>query len=361
MHLDYLDILQKSPFDAIKEQLLTLWGGELQPDNFTVHLQKKIGADRLFPIRHRRNIGEMICTEDIEPVITRLHVRGYESANFEEINEGKDYLDSDYSGKYSHILERYVDFPDIDDPEELFSLGLEELHRVEMPAITWEIRLIDMRRKDGYIHYQGLEEFDLGDTALLHHPDYAGDLVLRCNELEHDALQGVNTRVVLGNAKENFLGSMSSLRKITETLHKVATHQGFLKADRVVGDLVMENVGNLTSEILRLAGELLDISTIRWSQIINMPGEAISLSMLHREVPLFREYAHSRLSTGVHVFTGVGQLGRTQLQADILPGDRFMVNGQHMGAVARGYPGSFYAGAVILFLMDSPAEVIRFL
>ena len=48
-------------------------------DNFTVHLRSALGQDRRYPIRDGRNIAGITVTEDDEPVVTRLHVRGYET------------------------------------------------------------------------------------------------------------------------------------------------------------------------------------------------------------------------------------------------------------------------------------------
>ena len=104
---------------CIKEQLLEKWGGELEFDNFTVHLRSALGQDRRYPIRDGRNIAGITVTEDYEPVVTRLHVRGYENANFEEINDGKDWIDSELRAQYAYAREGYADFDDVDDPQEL--------------------------------------------------------------------------------------------------------------------------------------------------------------------------------------------------------------------------------------------------
>ena len=143
--LDYLDILQKDVMSCIKEQLLEKWGGELEFDNFTVHLRSALGQDRRYPIRDGRNIAGITVTEDYEPVVTRLHVRGYENANFEEINDGKDWIDSELSAQYAYAREGYADFDDVDDPQELLRLGRERLTALEVPEITYDIRLAQMR------------------------------------------------------------------------------------------------------------------------------------------------------------------------------------------------------------------------
>lgn len=160
--LDYLDILQKDVMSCIKEQLLEKWGGELEFDNFTVHLRSALGQDRRYPIRDGRNIAGITVTEDYEPVVTRLHVRGYENANFEEINDGKDWIDSELSAQYAYAREGYADFDDVDDPQELLRLGRERLTALEVPEITYDIRLAQMRGTVQYAAYRRLENFALG-------------------------------------------------------------------------------------------------------------------------------------------------------------------------------------------------------
>ena len=96
--LDHLDILQKSPYWALKEQVLPFWGGELFPDNWTIHILSQCGLDRKFPIRRGRNLKGIKYKESVKETITRLHVTGYEGATFEKINSGNDYIDSPHIG-----------------------------------------------------------------------------------------------------------------------------------------------------------------------------------------------------------------------------------------------------------------------
>ncbi len=235
--LDYLDILQKPVLEAIKEQVLDLWGGELMPDNFTVRIMPQMGTDRRYPIRHRRNIKSLSCTIDIEPVVTRLHVRGYENANFEDINGGKDYIDSQYIGDYSHIREGYADFDDVDDPQELLTLGQQELAKLEIPSVKYEVDLLDLRGSAYYADYAALEQFDLGDTAALHHPAFNTDIITRCMELERDIRTGRNTRVVLGNTDGDAMSSLQAAVATAESMRGMMTTGGQLKAEKVTGKL----------------------------------------------------------------------------------------------------------------------------
>lgn len=265
--LDYLDILQKDVMTCLKEQLLGLWGGELEFDNFTIHLRSALGEDRRYPIRDGRNIREITVTENWEPVVTRLHVRGYENANFEDINDGKDYIDSELIGQYSHIREGYVDFDDVDDPEELMRLGLEKLDALELPEITYDIRLAQMQGSVQYAAYRRLEHFGLGDTAVLHTDVLSRDVILRCSEMETDCLTGRNTSVKLGNTDRQLLASITAGASASDRLAHVLTPDGYLQAEKVAGALNLVRIKNLAAEIARIAEAEMGKANITSAQI----------------------------------------------------------------------------------------------
>lgn len=265
--LDYLDILQKDIMTCLKEQLLGLWGGELEFDNFTIHLKAALGEDRRYPIRDGRNIREITVTENWEPVVTRLHVRGYENANFEDINDGKDWIDSELIGQYSHIREGYVDFDDVDDPEELMRLGLEKLAALELPEITYDIRLAQMQGSVQYAAYRRLEHFGLGDTAVLHTDVLSKDVILRLTEVETDCLTGRNTSVKLGNTDRQLMASITAGASASDRLAHVLTPDGYLQAEKIAGALNLVRIKNLTAEIARIAEAEMGKANITSAQI----------------------------------------------------------------------------------------------
>lgn len=278
--LDYLDILQKDVMSCVKEQLLDQWGGELQFDNFTLHLKAALGEDRRYPIRDGRNIEQITVTEDYEPVVTRLHVRGYDNANFEDINDGKDYIDSTLMGRYSHIREGYADFADIDDPEELMRLGLEELARREVPEITYDIRLAQMRGSVQYAAYRRLESFGLGDTAALHSSVIDRDVILRCSEMETDCLTGRNTSVKLGNADKELMAAITAGASASDRLAGVLTPDGYLQAEKIAGKLNLVRVENLAAEIARIATAQISQAEITAAQIKGLEADIANILRL---------------------------------------------------------------------------------
>ena len=275
--LDYLDILQKDVMSCIKEQLLEKWGGELEFDNFTVHLRSALGQDRRYPIRDGRNIAGITVTEDYEPVVTRLHVRGYENANFEEINDGKDWIDSELSAQYAYAREGYADFDDVDDPQELLRLGRERLTALEVPEITYDIRLAQMRGTVQYAAYRRLENFALGDTAVLHSAAVDRDVILRCSELETDCLSGRNKSLKLGNTDVKLLASITAGASANDRLAHVLDTEGNVQAEKIAGKLNLVRIENLTAEIARIATAAIGEATIEAAQIHDLQAQVAKI------------------------------------------------------------------------------------
>ena len=271
--LDYLDILRKDVMTCLKDELLTKWGGELEFDNFTVHLREGLGQDRRYPIRDGRNIQEITITENYASVVTRLHVAGYEEANFEDINDGKDYLDSELMDRYSFVREGDATFEDVDDPEELLRLGRAELAKREVPELTYDIRLAEMRGTVQYAAYRRLESFQLGDTAVLHTQALDRDVILRCEELETDCLTGRNTSVKLGNTDAELIGSLTAGANANDRLSRVLDAQGNVRAEQIAGRLNLVRVENLKAEIAEIATAALGEADIDAAKIKDLSAE----------------------------------------------------------------------------------------
>lgn len=235
--LDYLDLLEVSRFEALS-QIVEIWGGEMIADNWTIHLLKEAGEDRGLQIRVGKNIDGLECTEDISAVVTRLHVLGYQGANFEEINDGKNYIDSENIGRYAYVREGYAYFDDDEDPQELMRLGLEELDKRDKPRLTIRVDLARLRGSGQYQWYQDLEQIGLGDTVTVHHAFLGQNIKVRAMEVETDCLTGNAGTVTLGeiNSQGLFQG-FSSMVRTTELVRKILDHDGHVRARTLRGEI----------------------------------------------------------------------------------------------------------------------------
>ena len=199
----------------------------------------------------------------------------YENANFEEINDGRDYIDSELIDHYSYIREGYADFPDDDDPQILMDKGRAELAKRELPEITYDIRLAQMQGSVQYAAYCRLEHFDLGDTAVLHTDTLSKDVILRMTEVETDCLTGRNTSVRLGNADKALLESITAGASASDRLASVLTSDGYLQAEKVAGKLNLVRIENLSAEIAKVVTAQIGEADITAAQIKDLEAEIV--------------------------------------------------------------------------------------
>lgn len=243
--VDYLDILQKDAMWALKEQVLRFWGGELQPDNWAINLRKQLGADRGVHLRYGKNITGVRLQESLDGVITRLHVKGYKDANFESINEGKDFIDSPLLGAYPTIREGLVTFQDDDLPEDLLSKGQAYLTTVDKPRIKLTVDLAKVRTSDQYRFYKDLETVELGDMVTVYNPVLQIDIQARVQRREFDPVTGENERVELGNDDRSLYSAIASARQAAEVVRMITDRKG-----RIRGELLGGVVDLLTTQLM---------------------------------------------------------------------------------------------------------------
>lgn len=240
--LDYLDILQKSAFWALQEQVIKLWGGELQPDNWTLNIRAQIGLDRRFPIRRGMNIRGIDYTEDITNLVTRLHVAGYGGATFEDINGGKDYIDSPYIDNYRYLgsaagLEDQITFDDDDQPEVLLEKGQAHLATVDVPQVSYDIDLLEIRNSVQYELYRPLLVFGLGDSAVVHHDFFNMDITARALQLERDPVLEENIGVELGNYQKDLYSTLASTTQAAKAIEAIIGRGGSLRGEKLRGTI----------------------------------------------------------------------------------------------------------------------------
>lgn len=235
--LDYLNLLEVSRFEALS-QIVDTWGGEMVADNWTINLFNQAGEDKGLQIRVGRNIEGLECTEDISAVVTRLHVLGYEGANFEDINQGKNYIDSENINKYAYVREGYAYFEDDEDPQELMRLGLEELDKRDKPRLTIRVDLAKLRGSGRYQWYKDLEDIGLGDTVSVHHEFLGQNIKVRAMEVETDCITGNNSTVTLGEINsEGLFQGFSTFVKTAELVRKILDHDGHVRARTLRGEI----------------------------------------------------------------------------------------------------------------------------
>jgi len=239
--LDYLDVLQQSRLSVIKSQLLELWGGELELDAWTVGLRKELPpvhtAQMPYRLKEYVNIRGINYSETLDGVITRLHVIGYNKANFESINDGKDYIDSPNINKYANIKEGYVTFSDDDLPEDLMAKALEYLPTVDKPRVHIQIDIQSMKEDQRWAAFKDLETLGIGEKVSIHHSVLDMEVVTRVLHIEFNPVTGKNHRIELGNDLTNIYTSIANAYQAAEVIHRITSRGRHLRAESLRGTI----------------------------------------------------------------------------------------------------------------------------
>ncbi|GGH17403.1 phage tail spike protein [Paenibacillus segetis] len=208
---------------AALNQVINLFGAEIRPDNFVIHVHKKIGSDNRFEFRTKKNIIKDSFKDDGTNLITRMYAQMKDGLTFrglsidhltaEElsllqsvpgaIQNGKimvNYLISPYVNYWGSDSVPYFDGEnvqqDIEDPVELLKSTRDKLRKKETPELEITIDSADLHKIDRDEHPP-----DLGDAAAAYDPKMdMHRIAVRIMELiEYPYSIDQHTKVTLAN------------------------------------------------------------------------------------------------------------------------------------------------------------------
>ncbi|MUG45535.1 phage tail protein [Paenibacillus woosongensis] len=177
---------------AALNQVVNLFGAEIRPDNFVIHIHKKMGKDDQYELRTKKNIIRDSFKDDTMNLVTRMWAQMKDGLTFrglstsyltaEElsllqsvpgaIQNGKimvNYLISPYVNYWGSDSTPYFDGEnvqqDIEDPVELLKSTRDELRKKEMPELEITVNAADLHKID-----REEKPPDLGDAATVYDP-----------------------------------------------------------------------------------------------------------------------------------------------------------------------------------------------
>ena len=228
-----------NPIKATND-LISLLGGEVKADNFTVNLLTHRGSTvPNIQFRYRKNIKSIRRTKDTSGLITRLYVYGNDGLTIEDAIEGNGlkYIDSQYIANYRRPKTASVHF-DIDDPDELYTAGVTHLATVEIPHVSYEGEVLELKALD---EYGPLEAFTLGDESMVFDEDLNIAVQARILEYERYPKQPWKSRVTLANFRPGIQNELSQLRDMKSQL---VTQDGSMKVSTAWFEGVINTLQN---------------------------------------------------------------------------------------------------------------------
>ncbi|WP_192716580.1 phage tail spike protein [Paenibacillus sp. OAE614] len=208
---------------AALNQIVGLYGCEIEPDNFTIHVHKQLGADRGFQYRIQKNIVSSHFKDEGANLVTRMYAQmkdgrtwiGQDATNLmnEElsllqaipgaIQNGKimvNYLISPFAQYWANSTNTFYDGElidqNIEDPIELLKATREALRKSEVPELDISVNAADIHKIDSSEQVPGM-----GDTVHLIDPDMDMiNITARITDMtEYPFAQDKHTQVTLAN------------------------------------------------------------------------------------------------------------------------------------------------------------------
>lgn len=209
-----------------------------------IDLRKKIGRDVGKRFTYKKDIGSIKKTTSIKDLCTALHGYGKgeeivkedgtpsrndnkigggdygRKIDFSEINGGKTYVeDNEARLKYGLGKERrhifgQADFSDCEDKHELLRLTKEKLKEVSKPKITYELKVEDISRYEGYIG----EGVDLGDVVYVIDKEIDTRVQTRVISIKDNPIEEIeDSEIVLGNFIKDLSDNLVAYEKLKST------------------------------------------------------------------------------------------------------------------------------------------------
>ena len=169
--------LYKALFDC-DQSFINRWGGEIQRRGYRTTINKKIGQDRGFQVRHAKNMSGFESEISIDSVYTRIKPKAYNGHTIDG------YVQSSNINKYATVRTVTIKYEDVklqEDCEEdevgyatLEELQAELIRRSELEFTenhideiqgTYTVSFEDLSKTEEYKNYVILERCYLGDTV----------------------------------------------------------------------------------------------------------------------------------------------------------------------------------------------------
>ena len=252
-----ITILKGSPLGrkslfAMFTELLNVYGGHWDRNNFDFGIRASIGQDRGVVLAYNKNITDIKVEENWDNVCTK--VLPYVKVDDEEITLDEVYVEANselYDIPYTKVLEfKYqatdgVDAP-VDWKEWLHTQAVLYLEANKLPQVNYSVSA----KLDNVS--------DVGDIIYVKHPKCNVDITTNVISVKYDAIKGRYTAIEFGNFKKEIKSLVNEVASLVETdnNNKIANNNALLQAElnqataEINSVLSASNVINNGNEIL---------------------------------------------------------------------------------------------------------------
>ena len=236
-----------SPVKAIlgaDNAFITVWGGEVERDNFFVRIKKRIGADRSVSIRYRKNLTGLRLVTDLSNVATKIMPTGLREDGQTLLKLPEKYVESPLIGNYVNVKTTRIHYSDIKISEEMSdSQALEALRNtakqefengIDKPQVTATVEFVPLQDTEEYKDFSVLEKVYIGDTVQIFHEDLKIELSTKVISYEFDALSQRYKKVILGNVNPKYGDTQRQYVKQQKEETTTALEQAIINATQLI-------------------------------------------------------------------------------------------------------------------------------
>lgn len=260
--------------------ILSLYGGEIDIDNFSISSAEEIGRNTNILIQYNKNLTGIDETLDMSSIVTRCIpvARNKDGSN---LYLPEYCIDSSYIGNFYQPFYGTVDMQDIQVSDDLSEsqaytkmraavVKLYSDNEIDIPYYNYKITFEDLANTKEYEQFKELYRINVGDTILVRHKDLGIDLNTRVIKYEYDSIKNKLISVELGQRTKD----------LSLTINNVAASIKFTEQDIL---LKVSNLDDtLSSEIELTATQIrseVDDKTNQLSSIITQTANSITATV----------------------------------------------------------------------------------
>lgn len=155
------------------------------------------------------NMKDMIISKDLTSFGTRIIPLGANNLTIESVNNGKDYIDEPNSQKIYGVIEKTVDYRDIEDASELKNKCLSDMNEHTQIDYVLETTALDLSYLTGY----DIEEFGLNKRLHIVNQFMNVDDNYAITNISMDLLKPYSPKLKISKKKIKLTNSINDLRQ----------------------------------------------------------------------------------------------------------------------------------------------------
>lgn len=179
------------------------------------------------------NMNDMLKENDITELGTRLIPIGKDDITIETVNNGIDYIDNPTAINKYDIIEKIVEYRDIEDPVQLKAQMLNDMSKHTQPKQMLESSAFDL----SVLSNTSSDKFTINKNIRIINPIMAIDAVYEIVEMENDLLQAYNPRLIISNNPDRLTDAIVDFNSTKSLVNSVISDDGTISTDKLDGKI----------------------------------------------------------------------------------------------------------------------------